>query len=247
MVAQRIAPVASSKRAGDRAAATEANRARAAIDAELVRRFNAGDETAFVEIVGYYRDTMFHIAYRHLRNHADAEEIAQDTFIRAHRSLARFRGDSSLAAWLYRVTLNLTYNRYAYFFRRCRHTSISLDATFQEDENATLADLIACTAPGPIRETACSELSAIIVRCTDELAANHQEVLALRMAEHRSYRYIGRTLGISIGTVKSRLARARTKLRARLSLACPEFGLEDSPTSFLEPIRATASGVEVNE
>src|ERR1700722_12628111 len=69
-------------------------------DAELVRRFNAGDDSAFVEIVMRYRGKMFAIALSHLRNHADAEEIAQDTFIRAHRSLARCRADSSLATWL---------------------------------------------------------------------------------------------------------------------------------------------------
>jgi len=73
-------------------------------DAELVRRFNAGDEDAFVEIVNRYRGKIFSIALCHLRNHADAEEIAQDTFIRAHRGLARFRGDSSLATWLHPVS-----------------------------------------------------------------------------------------------------------------------------------------------
>ncbi len=241
MVAQRSAPATTSRRSDAQAARSEANRTRATIDAELVRRFNAGDESAFAEIVEYYRDTMFHIAFRQLRNHADAEEIAQDTFIRAHRSLARFRGDSSLAAWLYRVTLNLTYNRRAYFFRRRRHVSFSLDAAFKEDGTSTLAEVIACASPGPVRETVCSELAAIIGRCTEELAAAHQEILALRTAEHRSYSYIGRRLGISIGTVKSRIARARTKLRARLSEACPEFNPDDSPFAYFEPTRSSGS------
>jgi RNA polymerase sigma-70 factor (ECF subfamily) len=75
----------------------------------LVRRFNAGDDTAFVEIVARYRGRMFSVAFAMLRNRAATEEIAQDTFIRA---LARFRGDASLATWLHRIALNLAPNRY---------------------------------------------------------------------------------------------------------------------------------------
>src|ERR1700677_3557304 len=76
-------------------------------DAKLVNRFNSGDEDAFVEIMARYRSKVSAIAFSHLRNHADAEEITQDTFIRAHRGLARFRGDSSLATWLHRIAFNL--------------------------------------------------------------------------------------------------------------------------------------------
>src|SRR3569833_1324381 len=74
----------------------------AAHDAELVRRFNElGDESAFAEIVTTYRDKMRTVAFNILRNADDAEEIAQDTFVRAHRGLKNFRGDSSLATWLH--------------------------------------------------------------------------------------------------------------------------------------------------
>src|SRR5277367_3297354 len=92
----------------------------AAHDADLVRRFNAGDEDAFVEIVSRHRGKIVSIALSHLRNHADADEISQDTFIRAHRGLARFRGDSSLATWLHRIAFNLSQNRHKYHFRRRR-------------------------------------------------------------------------------------------------------------------------------
>src|SRR5581483_7928815 len=102
-------------------------------DAALVQRFHAGDETAFVEIVTRYRAKMFSVAFSRLRNRADAEEIAQDTFIRAHRGLANFRGDSALATWLYRIALNLSRNRYWYHFRRSRHTTRSFDCAFSDD------------------------------------------------------------------------------------------------------------------
>ena len=84
--------------AAARAARTALSRKEALYDASLVRRFNTGDQSAFVEIVMRYREKMLVIAHSMLRNHADAEEIAQDTFIRAHRSLALFRGESSLSA-----------------------------------------------------------------------------------------------------------------------------------------------------
>src|SRR3954466_15926978 len=73
-------------------------------DAGLVRRFNAGDESAFVEIATKYRARMFNVAFDLLKNGADAEEIVQDTFIRAYHGLAKFRGDSSLVTWLHCVT-----------------------------------------------------------------------------------------------------------------------------------------------
>src|SRR5512133_607976 len=108
------------KVSSDRAARAAASRQEADHDAELVRRFNAGDEAAFVEIMNRYREKIFSVALALLRNRADAEEIAQDTFIRAHRGLSRFRGDSSLATWLHRIAVNLARNRYWYFFRHRR-------------------------------------------------------------------------------------------------------------------------------
>src|SRR5207237_9631658 len=115
--------------------------------------------SAFVEIMTRYRDKIFTVAISLLRNHADAEEIAQDTFIRAHRGLARFRGDSSLATWLHRIAVNLARNRYWYFFRRRRHTTLSLDCTLTDEGDATFADLIATESPDPARESATNEFA----------------------------------------------------------------------------------------
>src|SRR5512132_1613034 len=120
-------PSTKSRVSAERSARAAASHQEAAHDAELVRRFNAGDEAAFVEIMTRYREKIFSVALALLRNRADAEEIAQDTFIRAHRGLARFRGDSSLATWLHRIAVNLARNRYWYFFRRRRHATLSLD------------------------------------------------------------------------------------------------------------------------
>ena len=238
-----VAPISSSvsgpstRAAADRAARTAVSRQAALLDAELVRRFLAGDEAAFVEIVTRYRDKMFHVALGLLRNHADAEEIAQDTFIRAHRSLARFRGDSSLAAWLHCITLNLSRNRYWYFYRRRRHATQSLDSAVSADNQTTFADLVACDAPGPVREAATREFSALVAGCMTKLNASQREILMLRNGRQYSYQDIARTLSIEIGTVKSRIGRARKDLRLLLAKTYPEFALDASTSGWFDPVR----------
>jgi RNA polymerase sigma-70 factor (ECF subfamily) len=216
MVALFSPPGPASSSAAARSARSAQSRAEALHDAGLVRRFNAGDPTAFVEIVTRYRARLLQVALGLLRNHADAEEIAQDTFVRAHRSLAFFRGESSLAAWLHCITLNLARNRYWYFFRRRRHVTQSLDNTVNAESQTTYADLIASPAPGPAHEAATREFSAEVTACMARLNPNQREILVLRNVRQLSYREISHLLGISIGTVKSRVARARENLKALL-------------------------------
>jgi RNA polymerase sigma-70 factor, ECF subfamily len=210
----------------------------AARDAELVRRFNAGDEDAFVTIITRYREKIFAIALRHLRNHCDAEEITQDTFIRAHRGLAAFRGDSSLATWLHRIAFNLSRNRHKYYFCRRRHATLSLDCAFSDDNQATISDMIAADDPSPAREAAAGEFSALVIACMEKLGARQREILMLRNGLNQSYGEIAHALGISVGTVKSRIGRARESLRAHLANAYPELAPDASPFDWFEPIRA---------
>jgi RNA polymerase sigma-70 factor (ECF subfamily) len=226
-VSARVSPVPS-------ASASEAS-----LDAALVQRFNAGDDAAFVTIMERYRAKIFTVTLGLLRNHADAEEITQDTFIRAHRGLARFRGDSSLATWLYRIAVNLARNRYWYFFRRRRQDSLSLDCALSEDNSGTFSDLIADGSPDPAQETATGEFTKLINACMDRLDARHREILTLRNVLNRSYEEIAQTLGINVGTVKSRIARARENLRTLLAEACPEFSADSSPSDWFIPTRST--------
>ncbi|MCX6955933.1 MAG: sigma-70 family RNA polymerase sigma factor [Verrucomicrobia bacterium] len=215
-----------------------ASKAEAAVDAALVRRFNAGDESAFIEIMTRYREKIFGITLSLLRNRADAEEITQDTFIRAHRGLANFRGDSSLATWLHRISVNLARNRYWYFFRRRRQDTLSLDCPLGEDNDATFTDLVASEAADPAREAATGEFAALVDACMAKLDPRHREILTLRNLLHRPYEEIAATLGINVGTVKSRIARARENLRAQLAEMCPEFAPDSEPSSWFEPARA---------
>lgn len=221
----------------DRAPGASVFRQEAVHDATLVRRFKAGDETAFVEIVERYRAKMFSIAFSLLRNRADAEEIAQDTFIRAHRGLARFRGDSALATWLHRIALNLARNRYWYFFRRRQHLTRSFESAFSDDNQATLASLIASDTPSPVQEAVTAEFTELVTQCMERLGPAHREILRQHNVLNCSYDEIAQTLGISIGTVKSRIARARENLRVQLSTACPEFAPDSAPKAWFESSR----------
>jgi RNA polymerase sigma-70 factor (ECF subfamily) len=206
----------SSRTATDPAVEVSVSRQEAVHDAELVRRFNAGDEDAFVEIVTRHRGKLFSATFCYLHNHADAEEITQDTLIRAYRGLARFRGDSSLATWLHHIALNLMRNHYWYFFRRRRHAMLSLDCAFSDDHRATFSDVIASDAPSPAREAANREFLTHVTTCMEKLSAPQREILTLRNSLDHSYEKIAETLGISLGPVKSRIARARKNLHGLL-------------------------------
>ncbi len=227
----------------DRTARAAASRREAEHDAELIRRFNAGDESAFNELVERYREKVFSVALALLRNRADAEEIAQDTLIRVHRGLCRFRGEASFATWIHRITVNLSRNRYWYFFRRRRHDTLSLDCPLSDQSDANFADLVPADAPTPDREAASDEFSTLVETCMEKLDRRHREILTLRNQLNRSYDEIAQALGINVGTVKSRIARARGNLRALMAEACPEFSVNAEPSEWFEPHRAPGAQI----
>src|SRR5437763_7779343 len=112
-----------------------------AFDRLLVDRFKAGDQSAFNEMVSRYWDRIFSMVHQLLRNQQDAEEVTQDDFIRAHRGLVNFRGDSAFSTWLYQIATNLARNRYWYWWRRKRDKSVSLDAPSGAENALTHGDL----------------------------------------------------------------------------------------------------------
>jgi len=207
-------------------------------DTVLLTRFSGGDESAFTEIVNRYRAKIFSLTLNLLHNAADAEEITQDTFIRAYRGLARFRGESSLSTWLYRIALNLARNRYWYFFRRRRQNWVSLDRPLNDESQATLADLVAATDHDPAQEAVTGEFTSLIATCMDRLDQKHREILIMRNVLDLSYEEIARTLGINVGTVKSRIARAREYLRSLLAELSPDLAPAASLADFFLTARA---------
>jgi RNA polymerase sigma-70 factor (ECF subfamily) len=211
--------------------------AEAIFDADLVRRFNGGDETAFGELMNRHKSRIFAAALALLRNHADAEEITQDTFIRAHRGFSRFRGDSSVATWLHRIAVNLARNRYWYFFRRRRHATLSIDAALGQEGDMTFSDLLSASDPDPVQQSSRNEFVDAVEACMEQLEPSHREILSMRSVLDRSYEEIATQLGINVGTVKSRIARARERLRKKLEEECPEFSRDSDPSQWFEPAR----------
>lgn len=206
-------------------------------DAALVRRFNGGDESAFGEIMSRHRSRIFAAAMGLLHNHSDAEEITQDTFVRAHRGFSNFRGDSSVSTWLHRIAVNLARNRYWYFFRRRRHATLSLDASVGVEGDDRFSDLLSTADPDPSQEASRNEFVGAVEACMERLEAGHRRILTMRTVLDQSYEEIAGELGINVGTVKSRIARARERLRNCLAEECPEFARDCDPSDWFEPAR----------
>ncbi|HAY99205.1 MAG TPA: RNA polymerase subunit sigma-24 [Opitutae bacterium] len=179
----------------------------------LIERIKAGDMAAYNDIVARYYDRIFARVSQLLKNKQDAEEVTQDAFIRAHRGLENFRGDASFSTWLYQIATNLAHNRYWYWFRRKRDQSISLDHPLTDDGSLTLENVMPCAGESPAEAAVTQEFVDRVSECMRGLNEKHKEVLILRNVKNLSYDEIAQQLEISVGTVKSRIARARDSLR----------------------------------
>lgn len=188
------------------------SKSKASVDAALVDRFKGGDDAAFEEIIQRYRDLVFSRVFGLLKNRQDAEEVTQDTFIRAHRGLERFRGDASLSTWIYQIATNLARNRYWYWWRRKRDQSVSIDLQVGDEGGMTLHKVLPDSAETPNDAALTQEFVDQVSSKINLLSPSHREILLLRNREGMAYEEIAERLGISLGTVKSRIARARERL-----------------------------------
>lgn len=187
-----------------------------AADQLLVERFKQGDEAAFNEIVGRHWDRIFSMVHQMLRNREDAEEVTQDAFIRVHRNLAAFRGESAFSTWLYQIATNLARNRYWYWWRRKRDLSVSIDQPISREGDTVLSDVLPAETKDPEEQAVSQEFVDRIGECMGMLSDRHREILVLRNVKNLSYEEIAEILGLSVGTVKSRIARARESLREKM-------------------------------
>ncbi len=187
-----------------------------AADKLLVDRIKNGDDAAFEVIVNRYWDRIYARVLKLLRNHEDAEEVTQDAFLRAHRGLESFRGDASFSTWLFQIATNLAHNRYWYWWRRKRDVSLSLDQNLAEDSDSSLIDILPAEGEDPGEESVTNELARSVAECLPQLSRKHYEILDLRINRNFSYEEIAQKLSISVGTVKSRIARARESLKDKI-------------------------------
>jgi RNA polymerase sigma-70 factor (ECF subfamily) len=187
-------------------------------DHTLVERLRAGDQSAFKMIFARLQPRIYSMTYRMLGNREDAEEVTQDAFIRALRGLAAFRGDAALSTWITRIALNLAHNRRWYWLRRKRDETVSIDAPLGDASWATHGDAVAAGNGSTYDQLAVDELLARVREGMTHLSSSHREILTLRTVRNLSYRDIAKKLDISIGTVKSRIVRAREDLRSWSSI-----------------------------
>lgn len=189
------------------------------LDAALVAEFKEGSETAFARLVERYSGKTFQLAYGVLGNREDAEEVAQDAFIKVHKHIQRFRGDASFSTWLYRITINLAKNRYHWNKRRGSAVNISAHQEDVSGDGAKWKDIdLPDQRPNPEQNLRDSEFRRDIMAGMEKLPDKSREILALRHLKEFRYEKIAEILGCRVGTVKSRLARARETLKQMVDL-----------------------------
>ncbi len=190
-------------------------------DEALVQRFQGGDTGAFSDIVTRYQDRVFTLSLRWMGDREVAEEVAQDVFIALYRSLDRFRGESRLSTWIFRVTVNHCKNRRLYRKRRKMERHEPLEGTRADDDLP--ARELPHQGPGTDRGVHVSEAGRILQDALDRLDESHRTILVLRDVEDLPYEEIAEILELPKGTVKSRLHRARAELARTLArIARPE-------------------------
>lgn len=175
-------------------------------DEQLVKKFKAGEVEAFEELVTRYERKVYNLAYRFTGNHADAGDLAQEVFIRVFRSIRGFREESSFSTWIYTIAVNVCRDELR---KRKRRKNV-----FWEEMSPSQAE----TAAGrdtslPEEELERRDLQQLMQHYLRQLPENHRLILLLREMEQLSYEEIASVLNCSIGTVKSRLSRARNALK----------------------------------
>src|SRR5687768_3370256 len=180
-------------------------------EAALVARCTAGDEIACAELVSTHQRMVYALALHLLGDRDEALDLSQEVFLRVFRTLAGFRGQSALRTWIYRIVVNQARNRQRWWRRRHRSEQVSLDEHLRQ-----FGDFPSATEAAPDRQLARKETAARIWSALERLPFDQRTALVLREIDGLRYDEIAFSLGVAVGTVKSRLTRARQALREEL-------------------------------
>ena len=189
---------------------------------ELIERARQGDSEAFGQLVRNYQDRLF-TAMSHLVGcHTEAEDVVQEALVSAFYELKRFRGDSAFYSWLYRIAHNKAISR-----RRRKRATLSLDTELQRSQLEPVD-----SGGGPTQPLECREQNERVRKALGRLSDSFRTILILREYEDLSYTDMAEVLGCSIGTVESRLFRARQRFKDALGRMYPDFvpGPAEGPT-----------------
>jgi RNA polymerase sigma-70 factor (ECF subfamily) len=180
-------------------------------EAALIERCAAGDELACADLVAVHQRMVYGLALHLLGDRDEALDLSQEVFLRVFRTIGRFRGQSALRTWIYRIVVNQARNRQRWWRRRHRSAQVSLDEHLQH-----CGDMESKGDALPDRLLASKETAAFIWEALDKLPFDQRTALILREIDGLRYEEIAFSLDIAVGTVKSRLTRARQALRAEL-------------------------------
>jgi RNA polymerase sigma factor (sigma-70 family) len=182
-------------------------------DVQLVNGARNGDMHAYDQLVRRYQERIYATVYHMTSNHEDANDLAQETFIKAYSALKSFKGDSSFYTWVYRIAVNKTIN-----FLKSRKNKISLSLNDMDFNIENDPDLVAFVSDKtPRRDAALSELQQKLNAAMQKLSEPHRMVVTLHDVQGLSHEEIANIMGCNVGTVRSRLFYARQQLQAYLT------------------------------
>lgn len=181
-------------------------------DWALVQSCAAGDEQACTRLVADHQRMVYQLSLHLLGDSQEALDLSQEVFLRVFRTLSQFRGQSALRTWIYRIVVNQASNRQRWWRRRHRSQQVPLEA--HVEAHGDLPDNRGAIMPD--RLLGQKEAASVVWRALDKLPFDQRAVIVLREIDEMSYDEIADSLGVAVGTVKSRLARAREQLRETL-------------------------------
>ena len=182
------------------------------VDAELVARVQAGDKQAFDLLVLKYQRKIMRLLSRMIRDQAEVEDVAQEAFIKAYRALPQFRGDSAFYTWLYRIAINTARNWLSSNSRRP-----STPSSYENEDGETFDEMDNLTDnTTPESELASRQISQTVNKAIEDLPEDLRTAIVLREIEGMSYEDIAQSMNCPIGTVRSRIFRAREAIATKL-------------------------------
>jgi len=174
------------------------------VDQRLVERVQRGDKKAFELLVAKYQRKLNRLLSRFIRDPSEVEDVAQEAFIKAYRALPSFRGDSAFYTWLYRIAINTAKNHLVSKSRRPPDTDVDIDQGEFQNDSAVLRDI-----ENPENSLATEQLEAVVYKAIDDLPEELKVAVTLREFEGLSYEEIAEVMQCPVGTVRSRIFRAR--------------------------------------
>lgn len=187
----------------------------------LVKKAQNNDLSAFEELVRLYQNKVYALCTHLAGNHVDAQDLAQEAFIRAYRAMGSFRNEADFGTWLHRITVNVWLNLKR---KKNGQPPVSLDEPYRGDDGGEIQREVATEDGDPLQALEEKEFRGLVRVALGSLSEEHRAVLVLREIEGYSYEEVSRMLGCSLGTVKSRLSRAREAMKRKMTELARENG-----------------------